>query len=314
MPAAPAFQISPPQAGELAGSALLAHRRRDARHQRRGDDQHPPRELHRYVLVVRMDRDRDAGRQSPRGGGPDGGRRSRNTGQAGRQRGLEGIGDVDRRRSLLDVLHLGFGERRGARRAPEDRLLPPVDETAGDAFPEDPHLLGHVGRVHGEVGVVPVPEPAQPLELRPLHGHEAGRVLPAAPPHLVLGKCFLPRTPELAFHLELDRESVAVPARDVGRVASRHRPMLDDDVLQDLVERRPEVDVSVGIRWTIVEDEARPFRVVRQETLVETDRLPARQDLGFARRKIRPHRKTRPRQIKRRLVVHLEARHATSAV
>ena len=107
---------------------------------------------------------------------------------------------------------------------------------------------------------------------------------------------------------------MAVPPRHVGRRVARHRTVLDDDVLQDLVERRSEVDVTVGVGRTVVEDEARPVRVVSEQTLVETDRLPARKDLRLARGKVRTHGEIRARQIERRLVVHTGARHATSEV
>ena len=46
----------------------------------------------------------------------------------------------------------------------------------------------------------------------------------------------------------------------VRRVEARHRPRLDDDVLQDLVERVADVDLAVGVGRPVVQDElaARP--------------------------------------------------------
>ena len=83
MPAAPALEIAPAHANELARNAFLTDGGSEARDERRRDDEHPAAELHGGVLVVRMDRDRKAGRQGPWGGGPDGGRRGGEAGKGG---------------------------------------------------------------------------------------------------------------------------------------------------------------------------------------------------------------------------------------
>ena len=49
---------------------------------------------------------------------------------------------------------------------------------------------------------------------------------------------------------------MAVPPRHERRVEARHGLRLDDEVLQDLVQRRAQVDVAVGIRRPVVQHES----------------------------------------------------------
>ena len=54
--------------------------------------------------------------------------------------------------------------------------------------------------------------------------------------------------------MEFDRQSVTVVTGNVRRVVAHHRARLDDEVFQNLVHRRAEMDVGVRVRWTIVKD------------------------------------------------------------
>ena len=62
---------------------------------------------------------------------------------------------------------------------------------------------------------------------------------------------------ELAIDLQLDRQAMAVVADDVRRVEPGHRSRLDDEILQDLVHRRADVDVAVGVGRAVVQHELR---------------------------------------------------------
>ena len=104
--------------------------------------------------------------------------------------------------------------------------------------------------------------------------------------------------------LHLDRHPVAVPAGHVRRIEPRHRPALDDDVLQDLVERMPDVDVGVRVRRAVVQHEARapgatPRGSPRRLCFCCHSLHPARLAPG----EIAAHRKRRVGQIQRRLVI-----------
>ena len=62
-------------------------------------------------------------------------------------------------------------------------------------------------------------------------------------------------------HGGLDGQAVGVPAGDVGGAEARHVLVFDNDILQDLVHGGADVDVAVGIRGAIVEDEPGLARV-----------------------------------------------------
>src|SRR3546814_4836671 len=82
---------------------------------------------------------------------------------------------------------------------------------------------------------------------------------------------------------DLDRQAVAVPARDVGRVEAGQVLRLDDDVLEDLVDRVAEVDRAVRVRRPVVQHErVAAFRVFAQ-ACVQAFGFPALQRHGFAR-------------------------------
>ena len=60
--------------------------------------------------------------------------------------------------------------------------------------------------------------------------------------------------PSSAVDLDFDRQAVAIPAGDVGRVEALHGLELDDEILEDFVERVAEVDVAVGVGRAVVQD------------------------------------------------------------
>ena len=164
---------------------------------------------------------------------------------------------VDGRGHLLLVLDLGFGERRAAVEAPVHGLHALVEVAVGDDAAEGAQLLRLVLRRHGEVGMVPVTQHAEALEVGALQIDLLVRK-GAAGGAEGAGVQLVARPAVLFLDLQLDRQAVAVPARHVGRIEAVERARLDDDVLEDLVDRMPDMDHAVGIRRTVVQHEARP--------------------------------------------------------
>src|SRR3546814_20821992 len=96
----------------------------------------------------------------------------------------------------------------------------------------------------GAVRVVPVSNPAQALEGRSLDVDlRAGGFTALLPEFDRIA--LHPDRAVLLLDRDLDRQAVAVPARDVGRVEAGQVLRLDDDVLEDLVDRVAEVDRAV---------------------------------------------------------------------
>ena len=134
--------------------------------------------------------------------------------------------------------------------------------------------FSHVGLVHGEIGVAPIPQHPQTLEFALLNGDEFFGIVPAAAPHLSLGQAELSGL-HLFVHLVFDGEAVAIPAGPVRAIAAGHLSALDDDVFEDLVEGVPQMDVAVGVRRAIVEDEPGASSALAAELGVEVGFGPA---------------------------------------
>jgi hypothetical protein len=111
---------------------------------------------------------------------------------------------------------------------------------------------------HGEVGIVPLAHHAEALELlaldrHPLLGKGAAFGAELGGGDLVLAQLLL----AIGFlDLPFDRQAVAVPAGNVGRVIAAQGRRADHDVLQDLVHGVAHVEIAIGVRRAIVKDEA----------------------------------------------------------
>jgi hypothetical protein len=244
------------------GPNVLAGGGRDFRGERLRDDHRSPVDVVGGVVEFRMKRDRQVRRNRPRRRRPDQYRdRARGefgdalgefVGALGREREL----DVNRRRRVILVLDLRLGERRAAMDAPVDRLLAFVDEPLLDEPSEGARDRRLIAEVHGQVRLIPGAENSEALELLAHDADVALGVRTARAAEVGDRHVALLRT-ELAIDFELDRQAVAVVADDVRRVEPGHRARLDDQILQDLVERRAEVDVAVGVGRAVVQDELR---------------------------------------------------------
>ena len=137
-----------------------------------------------------------------------------------------------------------------------DRLLAFVDQPLLHESAERTRDRRLVPEVHRDVGVIPVAEDAEALEL---FGHHADEPLGvgAAGAAKVGHRHVAALRPQLALDAELDRQAVAVVAGHVRRIEARHRSRLDDEILEDLVEGRAEVDLAVRVRRTVVQHELR---------------------------------------------------------
>ncbi len=93
---------------------------------------------------------------------------------------------------------------------------------------------------------------------------------------LELGKLGL-LAAEFLVDFEFDGQAMAIPARDVGRIEAGHGLGLDDEVLDDFVERGAEVDVAIGVRRAVVEDVARASGASGANLAVEILGFPARE-------------------------------------
>ena len=75
----------------------------------------------------------------------------------------------------------------------------------------------------------------------------------------------------------LDRQTVTVPAGHVVGIEPEHLLRLHNEVLEDLVERVPDVDVAVGVGRSIMQHELCAIACFPPQTVVEPNLFPALQ-------------------------------------
>jgi hypothetical protein len=95
----------------------------------------------------------------------------------------------------------------------------------------------------------------------------------------------------------LDRQAVAVPARDVRRAETAHGLVTEDGILEQLVERRADVDVAVGEGRAVVEDEGGLAGGAGLDLAVEAVALPVGDAGGLAFGQAGPHGEVGHRQV-----------------
>jgi hypothetical protein len=183
-----------------------------------------------------------------------------------------------------------------------DGLHALVEMSVADDLAEGAQLLRLVRRVHGAIGVVPVAQHAQSLEVHALQFYlllRIGATRGAKGRRVEL----LARAAVLLLHLQLDGQTMAVPTRDVRRIEPVQRARLDDDVLENLVDGMADVNGAVGVGRPIVEHEARPAACGLALFPVSALLVPPFHHSGLALREIRLHGEIRLRQVDRVFVV-----------
>ena len=160
-------------------------------------------------------------------------------------------GDVQGLRFFVGVFDLEFSQRRRAVKAPVHRLEAAVDKAALHDALERTDLIRFVARVHRQIGVFPLAENTEALEVFFLQRDLLGGVGAAFCLHFV--------TAQIAakgfFDLVFNRQAVAIPAGDIDSVHALELACLDDHVFQDLVDGVTHVDLAVGIGWAVMQDE-----------------------------------------------------------
>lgn len=102
---------------------------------------------------------------------------------------------------------------------------------------------------------------------------------------------------ELLVHVDLDGQTVTIPAWNISSLVSLHVLGLDDEVLQDLVHGRAQVEMAVGIRGPVVEDESRASLPGVKDLFVELVLVPFVQDLRFLLDERCLHREGSPGEV-----------------
>ncbi len=215
---------------------------------------------------------------------------------------------VDARRSLVLVLDFRLRQGRAAVHAPVHGLVALVHMAVLDDEGEGAQLIGFEARRHGHVGMIPIAEHPQPLEIAALRVDLLVRVF-AAGRAKRLGVDLLSDAPVRLLDLHFDGQPVTIPAGDVGRIVAVQGARLDDDVLEDFVDGVTQMDRAVRIGRTVGQHEGRPALGGGANLLVQAVAFPRREHSGLAVGKIRLHREARVRQVNRRFVITMVISH-----
>ena len=214
------------------------------------------------------------------------------------------------------VLDLGFRQRGFFDHAPHHRFRTAVQRSVGGKLHQLAGDLRLGKKIHRRIGMRPVALDAEPLEFLALYIEPVFGVGPAFLPkgnhRRRIGKirlCFVLRSVVLFFDFPFDREAVAVPSRDIVRIVAEHLLAARDDILQNLIEGVPDMDIAIGVGRTVMQDEFVAAFRGRAELPVQIALFPASQDLRLALRQARTHGKFGLRQKQRFGIVALGLRH-----
>ncbi len=194
------------------------------------------------------------------------------------------------------ILQLGLRQRRPRTRAPIHRLAPPIHVPVRHHLPKHPQLRRLVLGLQRHIRRLPVPPHPVPLELLPLTVHRLQRKR----------LCLLPQRdrrqprPLLALHalqhLELDRQPVRIPPRHIPRLFPLQQLIPVDKILQDLIQRVPNMQVPVCIRRAVMKH-VRLALALNRQLLVNPVGRPKLLNLRLADDRVCPHIKGRRRKV-----------------
>ena len=101
---------------------------------------------------------------------------------------------------------------------------------------------------------------------------------------------------------------MAVPARHVRHVFAAHCLVLENEILENLVQRRADVHIAVGERRAVVQQKTLRALAPLLDLFVQAVRIPLGQALRLALHKAGAHRKIRLRKVQRIFILHLKLR------
>ncbi len=190
---------------------------------------------------------------------------------------------------MLPVFDLRLRQRGPIGKAPMNRAHAAVDIAGRHQLAQHSDLGRVVRRVHRDIRLEPITDTSEPHEVLALQVDPLVGFRPADPPKLDLRHRARLLT-QIARYLELDRHPVTVPSRHVRRPEAHHRSRPHGEVLEDLVERRAEMNAAIGIGRSVMEH-PRPRLLARfDQSRVQAGLLPALEHLGFPLGQVPPHR------------------------
>ncbi|EHM55942.1 hypothetical protein HMPREF9080_00243 [Cardiobacterium valvarum F0432] len=272
-----------------------------------GDDEVAAAVVDKGVFEFGVQGDGKVRGQGPRCGGPNddihGVRRGGEIHAASEVGGVaHGKAHVDGFRGFVFVFDFRFGQRGAAVQTPVDRFETAHHMAVSHNLAQGADDARFRLRLHGEIGVRPVAKDAEADEIGLLQldltcGITAAGGAKFRSAHLRT------RLADFLLNLLLNRQAVAVPARDVRAIETEHLARFGDDVFQDFIEGMADVNRAVGVGRAVVQDEFRAARERCALFAVNIVVLPESEDFRLALRQIAAHREIGGGQIQSVFIV-----------
>ena len=153
---------------------------------------------------------------------------------------------------VIGIFHLCFGERSATGNTPVNRFLAAINKAFRHDVREQAQFVRLVFHVQREIGIFPIAQNAEAFKLRALQINIfAGINLAGFANRGGIGRC-VTGLAHILRDFEFDWQPVAIPAWNVGRAFATQGLILDDDVLENFVQRGADMDVAIGKRRAIV--------------------------------------------------------------
>ena len=186
------------------------------------------------------------------------------------------------------IFHLCLGQGSDTGGAPVNGLCT-LHNVPIQKYPAElPGNGGLIAVIHGEIGIIPVPQDTKAFKFLPLNLYKFFSVFSACLPDGKLAH-FLFLFPKLLLHVMLYGKAVTIPPWHKRSIMTGHKPGFYDDVLEYLVNRMSQVQMTIGIRRPIMEDKRWIFRLFFLQVTVKIHLCPALEHLRLALVEIRLH-------------------------
>ena len=180
------------------------------------------------------------------------------------------------------ILDFRFSKRGLFHHRPHHRLRAAIERAVGRKLHQLAGDLRLGVKIHRSVGMRPIADDAETLEFLALHADpmrgEGAALLAKFDQRRRIGQIRLrPALGPVVLLLDLpfDRQTVTVPAWHVIRIEAEHLLASRRHVLEDFVERMPDMDVAVGVGRAVVQYESRPAFAGGAQSPVQVDAAPA---------------------------------------
>ena len=155
---------------------------------------------------------------------------------------------------MVGVFHLCLRQGGAAGNTPINWFFTSVNKTLFDDISKEAQLISFVFFFECEVRVIPVTKYAESFELSALMVNVFAGVSFTFASDFCRGGIFPAGFTKLLNHFEFDGQPVAVPTRHIRYIFTPHGLEFQDDILENFIERGPDMNVTIGKGWSVMED------------------------------------------------------------